>query len=277
MNRTHADSRPHAVVRRLRRTVAGHRLSRHVRRTAAAARLLAPASRFLAGELRGGTRRYRLASGIEVVIRHRSRDVDLAVEILGDRRPYEPPPALVPRLNGPLRILDLGGNIGLFGAFALGRFEVETLTSYEPDPANAEILARTIAINDRGDVWRVHPQAVSNADGALRFLAARGPESRLAEPRDDAITVSAVDLFALDDRVDLLKVDIEGGEWALLCDPRLPSLDAAVIVIEWHWRFAPGPDPHGAVRRSLCAAGYEIVTDEPDPAVGIGLIWAARP
>ena len=116
----------------------------------------------------------------------------------------------------------------------------------------------------------------SVADAELRFLPAWGPESRLAEPGDDATTVPAVDLFALDHRVDLLKIDVEGGEWALLSDPRLPSLGADVIVIEWHWRFAPGPDPHRAVVQLLRAAGYEIAADDPDPAAGIGLIWAVR-
>jgi FkbM family methyltransferase len=268
---------PRGVARRVRRTVAGHPLSRRARRTAAAARLLRPAPRFLAGELRGGTRRYRLASGVTVVVRHRSRDIDLAVEVLGARRPYEPPAPLARRLSGPVRILDLGGNIGLFGAFALGRFQVRELTSFEPDPANAAILARTIAINGRQAVWRLQGAAVSNAGGRLRFLPTRGPESRLASLGEDAITVPAVDLFELDHGVDLLKIDIEGGEWTLLGDARLATLGAAVIVIEWHWRFAPGPDPHAAAVALLRAAGYAILADEPDPAAGIGLIWAARP
>lgn len=265
------------VARRARRLVgAGHPLTRALRRTIAAARLLAPAPAFLAGELRGGTRRYRLKSGLAVVVRHRSRDIDIAVEVLGSQ-PYEPPPALGPRLAGPLRILDLGGNIGMFGAFALGRFDVRELVSFEPDPANAALLARTIAVNGLEDVWRLRAAAVSDADGRLPFLAGHDPESRRAGPGEEAITVPAVDLFALDHRVDLLKIDIEGGEWALLCDPRLPSLGAAVIVIEWHWRFAPGPDPHAAALELLRAGGYEIVADELDPAPGVGVIWARRP
>ena len=266
-----------AAVRRLRRSIAGHPLGRSARRTAAAMGILRPAARFIAGQLRGGARRYRLDSGVSVVIRHRSRDVDLVVEVLGARRPYEPPPSLAHRLSGPLRILDLGGNIGLFGAFALARFDVRELVSLEPDPANAAILARTIAINGLAGQWRLRAAAVSAADGEVRFLAGHSPDSRLAQAGEDAITVPAVDLFGLDHEVDLLKIDIEGAEWVLLCDPRLAALGAAVIVIEWHWRSAPGPDPHAAAVELLGAAGYEIVADEPDPAAGIGLVWATRP
>ena len=263
-------------LRRVRRAIADHPLSRSARRTVAAARLLAPRPAFVVGELRGGTRRYRLASGIEVVVRHRSRDIDLAVEVLGRRRPYEPPAALAQRLSGPVRILDLGGNIGLFGAFALGRFDVSQLHSLEPDPANAALLARTVEINDLAAVWQLSPAAASDVDGELRFHAGHSPESRLAGPGEEAITVAAVDLFGLDHDVELLKIDIEGGEWALLSDPRLATLGAAVIVLEWHWRFAPGPDPHAAALALLRGAGYAIVADEPDPVAGIGLIWAAR-
>jgi FkbM family methyltransferase len=267
---------PRVAARRIRRSVAGHPRVKRVRRIIAAARLLRPGAAFVVGELRGGVRRYRLTSGIAVVVRHRSRDIDVVVEVLGERQPYEPPAELVPRLADPLRILDLGGNIGLFGAFALARFDVRELTSFEPDPVNAEILARTIALNHCDGLWRLRAAAASNAAGELRFLAAHGPESRMAEAGDDATAVPAIDLFALDGRVDLLKIDIEGGEWALLCDPRLPSLGADVIVLEWHWRFAPEPDPHAAVVRRLRAAGYEIVGDESDPAVAIGVVWAAR-
>jgi FkbM family methyltransferase len=242
----------------------------------AAAGILRPRLRFIAGELRGGTRRYRLDSGVSVVIRHRSRDVDLVVEVFGARRPYEPPAVLAQRLSGPLRILDLGGNIGLFGAFALARFDVRELRSFEPDPANAALLARTIAVNDLAGVWRLHPTAVAASEGELRFAAVAGPDSRAAEAAEAAIAVPAVDLFGLDHGVDLLKIDIEGGEWALLGDPRLGGLRAGMIVIEWHWRFAPGPDPHGAAIAALRDAGYEVVADEPEPATGIGLLWAAR-
>jgi FkbM family methyltransferase len=264
------------AVRRVRRSIAGQPATRAARRVAAASAILRPRTGFIAGELRGGVRRYRLASGRSVVIRHRSRDLDVVVEVLGRRSPYEPPAALAPRLDRPLRILDLGGNIGLFGAFALGRFDVVALRSFEPDPANAAVLQRTIALND-GAGWEMEAVAVSNAAGELRFLSAGSPDSRLAGLDERAVAVPAVDLFGLDGDVDLLKIDIEGGEWALLGDPRLATLQAPVIVLEWHWRFAPGPDPHAAARAGLRAAGYQIVADEPEPATGIGLIWAARP
>jgi FkbM family methyltransferase len=249
-----------------------------VRRLRLAAAALRPRSGFLVGEGRGGIRSYALAAGGIALVRHRSRDIDLIVEIFGPRRAYEPPASLAPRLTGPMRILDVGGNIGLFAIFALRRYEVRAITSFEPDPENAAMLARAIQLNSADDRWRLQPVAVSNAAGPIGFLTGRLLESRSADPGESGVELSAVDLFELDHDVDLIKIDIEGGEWALLADPRLPSLGARTIVIEWHARGAPDPDPHAAALGLLERAGYLIHLDEVDPPHGhTGLVWATRP
>jgi FkbM family methyltransferase len=243
-----------------------------------AAAQLRPRSAFLVGELRGGVRAYALAKGGVAVIRHRSRDIDLVVEIFGPRRAYEPPESLVRRLAGPLKILDLGGNIGLFAGFALHRYDVREITSFEPDPENAAVLARAIELNGAGDRWHLRPVAVSNAAGPIRFVTGRLLESRRADPGEHGVELPAVDLFDLDHDVELIKIDIEGGEWALLGDPRLPALGPGVIVLEWHARGSPDPDPHAAALGLLQRAGYVIHRDEVDPPLGhTGLVWAARP
>ena len=56
-----------------------------------------------------------------------------------------------------------------------------------------------------------------------------------------------VDVFAtLEGHVALLKIDIEGAEWAILEDPRLAALDAEAIVLEWHAMGCPiGTRPSG--------------------------------
>src|ERR1700709_1652701 len=108
------------------------RRSRRIVRT-----VCGPRGGFVVGELRGGVRAYALVDGGVALVRHRSRDIDLVVEIFGPRRASDPPASLAPRLRGPLRVLDLGGNIGLFAGFALQRYDVRAITSFEPDPENA--------------------------------------------------------------------------------------------------------------------------------------------
>ena len=242
-----------------------------------AASALRPALGFLVGECRGGTRRYSVASGSVVFVRHKTRDVDLVNEIFGGIDEYEPPTALASALRGPLRILDAGGNIGMFGAFALRRWTVREMTSFEPDPENATVLEATIVANHATQRWHVSRAAVSNRGGATPFVPGRLAESRRALPGEPGIEVPTVDLFSDGHRVDLLKLDVEGSEWAILEDPRLASLDARVIVMEWHSLWAPQPDAHGAALHLLTRAGYEIHLDRVHPPLGhTGLVWAGR-
>jgi FkbM family methyltransferase len=251
-----------------------------------AARSLRPAARFLALEAHGGALgRYELRrSGRAVHLRHGSRDVEIFNEIFAaGRESYEPPSALAAALDciGPLRVGDLGANIGLFGVFALGRWPVAAMRSYEPDPANAALLRATIAANDAGAYWESAPVAVSNADTTATFETGLLSESRLAgegEGAADTIEVAVVDLFA-QPPVDLLKIDIEGAEWAILGDPRLASHPARAIVLEWHRRMCPALDARRAARDLLEAAGYEAIDaigEAPGEARVNGVVWGLR-
>jgi hypothetical protein len=114
-----------SLIRRIaRRSSLLRRLVHHparwqVRRFLISASVLHPRARFVVGALRGGVRSYRLDRERAVIVRHGTRDLALVNEIFGDTHTYRPPRELQARLNGPLRILDLGGNVGMFGVFAL--------------------------------------------------------------------------------------------------------------------------------------------------------------
>jgi FkbM family methyltransferase len=256
-------------------------VSQRMIQTERAARVLRPAPRFLLAQLGSGTGRYSVPTGAVIHVRHRSRDIDMVNEIFGStggRLAYEPPADLAARLDAKgLRILDLGGNVGVFGAFALGRWQVEELVSFEPDPANAALLEATIASNPAVSCWKLRRAAVSNSQGVMRFVSGQFSESRRADPGEESIDVEMVDLFSLDHDVDLVKIDIEGGEWAILVDPRLPSLGARALVMEWHCRSCPASNAHTAVIELLTGAGYEIRLDIPSEDETIGVLWAARP
>lgn len=257
------------------------RKARHLRWRAAElrrlVRVLRPAPRLLLGEARGGTGRYSLPSGHIIVVRHRTRDLEVVDEVLVAVRTYEPPPVIASQLCGPLRILDLGANIGTFGVFALGRWNVRRMRSFEPDPANVAILNDTIALNHANDRWSAHQAAVSNSSGHMTFIPGHFSLSRRADHGETGIDVTMIDLFTLGYEIDLLKMDIEGGEWSILSDPRMADLQARVIVMEWHWRFAPQADAHAAALDLLERAGYEVHADHSEPRTGTGLVWASRP
>ncbi len=248
-----------------------------------AARVLRPAGRFLVCETRAGTvGGYAISdSGLAVHLRHGSRDVEIFNEIFGrGRMAYEPPPEVATTLDvlGPLRVSDLGGNIGLFGVYALGRWTVATLRSYEPDPANAALLRATIAANHTTARWDLVPVAVSNAHTIASFETGLLSESRLAAADHRSaktIEVTVVDLFE-QPPVDLLKIDIEGAEWAILGDKRLASHPARVLVLEWHSRMCPAPKARHAARGLLEAAGYEVIDKDLSDTPSNGVMWGLR-
>jgi len=239
-----------------------------------------PSLRFIWRELSASGRlaRYRLRrSGRAVFVRHNTADPLVLQEIFYTGH-YELPDRVARFLDGlgrPPHILDLGANIGLFGVWALARFPDAEITAFEPDPTNAAVARRCIEVNAAGDRWRLIEAAATDRDGRATFLSGEFSRSRI-EPDAGGLDVEAVDVFPYFDGVDLAKVDIEGGEWAILADPRFRQLAVPALVLEYHPDQAPGPDPRAAALAAIGEAGYEAeVVDEFGP--GQGMLWAWRP
>jgi FkbM family methyltransferase len=163
----------------------------------------------------------------------------------------------------------------VFGLYALQRWQGSALESFEPDPENYALLERTAAAHPR---WRTHECAVSNDAEPIRFAAGQYAEARAAGERDEAITVRCADLFALTGarRFDLVKMDIEGGEWPILTDARLARLPARAVVMEWHEHRCPHPSPRAYAGDLLGAAGFVGQCHEPGRFASNGLLWAWR-
>jgi FkbM family methyltransferase len=249
------------------------RRAQHAIQTARGCRIVTPSPAFLARQITGGSGTYAIrSSGVAVALRHRTRDIAILTEIYGDQNPYEPPAEAARLLTGPIRVRDLGGNIGLFGAFALARWKVEHLTSYEPDPANLRLLYETAAPFPE---WSVVPTAASNRDGTMRFITGVFSESREAAADEPGEDIAVADVFA-QPAVDLLKLDIEGGEWPMLADDRLGDA-ARVIVMEWHLLTCPSDDGSAEARRLLATAGYTRQYEPPSDHDDNGILWAWRP
>jgi len=217
--------------------------------------------------------------GRRVTIRHGTPDVYLLHEALG-RGGYTPPRGAADALRAlgrPLRVLDLGANIGLFEVALAPHAPVERVVAYEPDPDNLDLLRRNAVEGGGGAAWRIVPACAAGADGEVPFMAGRFAESRVPEAGAEGVTVpvEARDVFPDLAEADLVKIDIEGGEWEILGDPRLAGTPARAVVLEYHrWR-CPGDDPRAAALAALEGAGYtpgEPSEDEP----GFGVVWAWR-
>jgi len=257
----------------------------------------------MANELLGSRslERYRLRdSNLVVYARHPLLDSWVLEEVFR-LRVYEPPVGVsnqLRRLERPLRVLDLGGNAGFFGLFVRQLFPDCRVVSFEPDPENAEVLAHAIAANGLDGRWELRRACAATSAGAAPFVSS-GPLSRSTTAGDQGLEmhrqhalsvfpflkgsrlleersfeVPAEDAFPFLCDADLVKIDIEGGEWELLGDPRFASIRAPAIVLEYHPRYGPA-DPYGQVSKALTGAGYVI--GPPSEGGDAALVWAWRP
>ena len=140
------------------------------------------------------------------------------------------------------------------------------MLAFEPSPKTFELLERNLKEN--GLAWiKARPLALADADAAVELFVAddpgNNPSADTLSPRPGRSAVS-VRARRLDDvvaeekleRVDVLKIDVEGAELRLFDGaPRTLAL-ARRIVMEVH---PPAVDP-AEVRRRLAALGFACRT-----------------
>lgn len=162
-------------------------------------------------------------------VRDRSEMV-VAWEVYADRI-YETP-ALPP---SPRVIVDLGANIGLASRFFGERYPGAEVFAYEPDPDAFPLANRNV----RGlPHVRVRRQALADRTGTVTLTRPSSGtwESSFFAAGDRSFTVPGITLDSVIDEVgtiDVLKVDIEGAEYAVLrACRRLGSV--RVVIGEYH-------------------------------------------
>jgi FkbM family methyltransferase len=241
--------------------------------------LVRESRKFAAAELAAaaGVRRYHLRNGGRpVLLRHGTEDIWTFAEIFSLRM-YEPPPAVDERLRAAdaPNVIDLGANIGLFGVDLLTRYPNATVMSFEPDAENAAIHRRLIEINDAAGRWVLLEAAAGTHDGVVGFLAGRENESRVAEPGSpETVDVLMNDVMPLLAGAELVKMDIEGGEWPILADERFGAVRA--VVLEYHPHGCPTDDPQKAATDLLEGHGLTVTPLFHEPRTGVGMAWAVR-
>ncbi len=253
-----------------------------VQSTRRLSRVVAERARFA---LRVATRsrsigRYHLA-GADVVIhlRHGSVDV-ITLEEIFLRGHYEPPTEAASTLrqaDRPLRVVDLGANIGLFGALIRRTHPSAQMVAFEPDPTNAALLRRSIEANGGQERWQLIEACAAAEDGMVPFVAHEDTSSRVVADAGAETMVQAVDVFPFLEDVDLLKIDIEGAEWPLLTDPRFQVDVARVVALEYHPFGCPSPDAGAFARTLLEDRGFETAASSFHLPPGYGMLWAWRP
>jgi FkbM family methyltransferase len=163
------------------------------------------------------------------------------------------------------RILDCGANVGLASLYFKRLYPRARVTAFEADPALASLCKRNLEANGAADV-DVQPVAVWRESGVVRFQqegadsgAIEGTSAGLA---GNTIAVPAVrlrDVIARD-RVDLLKLDIEGAEHIVLPDCADVLATVGALLLDVH-ELDPGRRALPALLDLLSSSGFEYAID----------------
>lgn len=185
---------------------------------------------YLPERMRNEVREIELRNGVKLLYRLNRGDVQSMREIwLEDayRLPF-------PISNSVL--VDLGANIGFTSIWLAKKYGFARVIAVEPNAANAELVRKNFALN--GIAGTVVEAAVGPEDGTAKFrAAAESNMGRLSDEGDDEVTVvsmkSLFERFQLTD-IDLVKLDIEGGEQALLTGPGEWLYHTRALIAEFH-------------------------------------------
>jgi FkbM family methyltransferase len=184
-------------------------------------------------------------------------------------------------------VIDLGANIGTFALFLQHRARGIQVHCFEPGADTRQRLERNVRAN-RLEPWvRIYPVGVSDAAKRLvlqghRFAGSRstvpGAPGALDVDREEITCVPLEQAVRMTgaDRVDLLKIDVEGAEADILA-ARDPSLWARIrrVALEFHGSIRPGS--REAVTAALVACGFRICqVIEPTPGAIDGVLRAIR-
>jgi FkbM family methyltransferase len=164
-------------------------------------------------------------------------------------------------------IVDAGANIGAFSLYAARRAPRARIIALEPFPRTAARLSATVESNDLGSRVVQRQLALSASDGHRRMPNNEAPsQSRnvLSEDVVDGFTVESLTLATfLDreslDRVDLMKMDIEGAEHQVLRNASKDVLRRiGTLALEYH----PNESKE-ELFTALHDAGFALADDRP--------------
>lgn len=190
-----------------------------------------------------------------IEIRARSSDVGVFIQVFGEHQ------AGFPVADDPLVIVDAGANIGLTAAVFATRFPRARVLALEIDASNFSLLRRNtgpypnIEPLHKG-LWahRTRIRVANPEAESWAFTASEAKESDNASIEALGVADILADFHL--PRIDILKVDIEGGEYEVFSGGVEDWIDrVGMIAVEVHDRFRPGCTE--SIRNALAPYGFK--------------------
>ena len=178
-------------------------------------------------------------------------------------------------------IIDIGAGLGDFTAYAAQRSPNGRVFAYEPFPESFALLQQNVALNKLRNV-EAEPYAVAAKPGSLALNVGAGEavQHSTTQAGANTIEVQAITLQQIFDvhglnRCDFLKMDIEGGEYAIL-----QGMDANLlkrvqrIALEYHDNTPAGK--HDELVRRLQSSGFQVQVSPNLVHDYLGYLYAVR-
>jgi FkbM family methyltransferase len=144
------------------------------------------------------------------------------------------------------RIIDAGAHVGVATHFFKRRYPHARVLAIEANPVTFALLERNIALNHLHDVEAMHA-AIAPEPGQIPFYASANDDapgawgdSAIPQPWHEGDTTTTIEVPAvtlsslLTKPVDLLKLDIEGMETAVLAEAAPHLWRVRRIILEFH-------------------------------------------
>lgn len=183
-------------------------------------------------------------SGIKRSVRLRvgTTDISTYLQVLVQRQ-YE-----FDKPEDPRFIIDAGANIGLASVYFANRYPHAKIVALEPEASNYQMLCRNSAPYPqitpvRAAVWRDNEYLLLFDPGHGNHGFQVGVTKPRIQSRIDSVpgvTIDAILRDAGEERVDLLKVDIEGAELEVMEKSGEWIEKVGVVMIELHDDIKPG-------------------------------------
>ena len=173
----------------------------------------------------------------------------------------------------PARVMDIGGNVGMFSLVARHRFPDATIHCYEPNPRLQSFLrahVEPIGV-------KVFGEAVGDRAGTVAMSGGSGSlYGTVVADEGGSVPMISFDTAVerIGGNIGLLKLDCEGAEWGILENSQ--AFDSvAVLTMEYHLWARPGSTT-GDIEALVKRRGMRVDLISQKPGEEWGLMFARR-
>jgi len=166
-------------------------------------------------------------------------------------------------------IVDAGANIGAFSLYALQNAPNSDIIAIEPAPDSCSRIRSMLRANTFDTKVTLHEAALGEFAGETTIQLDAGSQFRRTGMAGHRVAMVKLDsLIPADRSVDLLKIDIEGGEYGVLRSMSPDTLRRVRrIILEFH------PEAPSSAAIDPLKANRFNVTRYQDDGAGYGIAW----